>query len=85
MAVDVMRAFDGIDIDLMLAIVEPLLQHAEYLVMKYAEVGPRALWLGCNIEPLLQHAEYYVTKYAVARLHVHLGHTHCVGCSNVLL
>lgn len=37
-SVDVTRAFDHIDIAALLALVEPLLRHEEYLVLKYTEV-----------------------------------------------
>lgn len=36
---DVSRAFDGVDIPLLLGLVEPLLRHEQYLVLKYWEVG----------------------------------------------
>ena len=37
-AADVSRAFDGIDVPKMLAILEPVLRAPEYVVVKYAEV-----------------------------------------------
>lgn len=39
MSADVSRAFDGVDIPLLLGLVEPLLRHEQYLVLKYWEVG----------------------------------------------
>jgi hypothetical protein len=36
--VDVSRAFDSVDIQLLLSLVEPLLRHEQYLVLKYWEV-----------------------------------------------
>lgn len=38
-SVDVSRAFDNIDADMLLGIVEPLLRSPEYLIIKYSEVG----------------------------------------------
>lgn len=38
-SVDVSRAFDNIDADMLLEIVEPLLRSPEYLIIKYSEVG----------------------------------------------
>lgn len=38
-SVDVTRAFDCVDIPLLLSLVEPLLQHEAYIVLKYQEVG----------------------------------------------
>ncbi len=37
-SVDVSRAFDNIDADMLLGIIEPLLRSPEYLIVKYAEV-----------------------------------------------
>ncbi len=37
-SVDVSRAFDNVDADLLLGIVEPLLRSPEYLILKYTEV-----------------------------------------------
>ncbi len=37
-SVDVSRAFDSVDIQLLLSLVEPLLRHEQYLVLKYWEV-----------------------------------------------
>ncbi|KAL4860163.1 Telomerase reverse transcriptase [Chlorella vulgaris] len=39
-SVDVSRAFDSVDIQLLLSLVEPLLRHEQYLVLKYWEVVP---------------------------------------------
>ncbi|GAB4814869.1 hypothetical protein N2152v2_001915 [Parachlorella kessleri] len=39
-SVDVTRAFDHVDIGLLLGLVEPLLRHQEYLIVKYTEVVP---------------------------------------------
>lgn len=39
MAVDVTRAFDNVDIPLLLSLVEPLLRNDAYIVLKYQEVG----------------------------------------------
>ena len=38
-SVDVSRAFDNVDADLLLGIVEPLLRSPEYLIIKYTEVS----------------------------------------------
>lgn len=38
-SVDVSRAFDNVDADLLLGIVEPLLRSPEYLIIQYIEVG----------------------------------------------
>jgi len=38
-SVDVTRAFDNVDIPLLLSLVAPLLQHEQYIVLKYSEVG----------------------------------------------
>ena len=35
---DISRAFDHIDVDRLLAVVEPLLQAPEYVIIKYVEV-----------------------------------------------
>ena len=37
--VDVSKAFDAVDVELLLQIIEPLLASPQYLVVKYAEVG----------------------------------------------
>ena len=37
-SVDITRAFDHVDIPLLLSLVEPLLRHEQYLVLKYSEV-----------------------------------------------
>ena len=37
-SVDISRAFDNIDADKLLGIIEPLLRSPEYLIVKYAEV-----------------------------------------------
>jgi len=37
-SVDVTRAFDNVDIPLLLSIVEPLLRNESYIVLKYQEV-----------------------------------------------
>ncbi|KAL3137379.1 hypothetical protein ABBQ32_006906 [Trebouxia sp. C0010 RCD-2024] len=39
-SVDVSRAFDNVDVDLLLGIVEPLLRSPEYLILKYTELAP---------------------------------------------
>ncbi|PSC73504.1 telomerase reverse transcriptase [Micractinium conductrix] len=39
-SVDVTRAFDSVSIPLLLSLVEPLLRHDSYLVLKYSEVVP---------------------------------------------
>ena len=39
MSVDVSRAFDHVDIPLLLSLAEPLLQAESYLVLKYREAG----------------------------------------------
>lgn len=36
---DVTRAFDNVSIPLLLSLVEPLLRHEQYIVLKYSEVG----------------------------------------------
>lgn len=38
-SVDVTRAFDNVDIPLLLSLVEPLLRNDAYIVLKYQEVG----------------------------------------------
>lgn len=38
-SVDVTRAFDNVDIPLLLGLVQPLLRHEEYLVLKYTEAS----------------------------------------------
>ena len=38
-SIDVSRAFDNIDAQKLLSVVEPLLQSQEYLIVKYAEVS----------------------------------------------
>ena len=43
-SVDITRAFDSIDTELMLAIVAPVLQSHEYLIFRYLEVILRTLW-----------------------------------------
>jgi hypothetical protein len=40
-SVDITRAFDHVDIPLLLSLVEPLLRHEQYLVLKYSEVRDR--------------------------------------------
>ena len=37
-SVDAARAFDHVGVPLLLRLVEPLLQHEQYVVMKYSEV-----------------------------------------------
>lgn len=43
-SVDVSRAFDNVDVDLLLGIVEPLLRSPEYLILKYTEVFLAYSW-----------------------------------------
>ena len=42
-AADVSRAFDGVDIDRLLRVVEPLLRAPEYVLIKHVEVGSAAV------------------------------------------
>lgn len=59
-SVDVSRAFDNVDADLLLGIVEPLLRSPEYLILKYTEVGPFQL---SKIQQDIQSCTYMMQQY----------------------
>ncbi len=47
-SVDITRAFDHVSVPLLLSLVEPLLQHEQYAVLKYSEVGGRCHAVRCT-------------------------------------
>lgn len=70
--VDVSRAFDNVDADLLLGIVEPLLRSPEYLIIQYTEVCVCC----CTAIPCLQSPSlmiYNIHRRVLAAAQSHQG------------
>ena len=75
MSVDVTRAFDSVSIPLLLSLVEPLLRHDSYLVLKYSEVCSLSLGLDGHMarRSALASARYRLVLRAGAVALLHLS------------
>ena len=59
-AADVSRAFDGVDIDRLLRIAEPLLRAPEYVLVKHVEVGSGPVSHSTTHCSMLAHSGAYI-------------------------
>ena len=71
LSVDITRAFDSIDTELMLAIVAPVLQCHEYLIFRYLEVwGPAQQHLCMMLRTVIEHSRPWLSRATGCMMYV---------------